>query len=258
MDDISYTRFGEGPKNLVFIHGFCEIKEMWDDFIPLIPNLDEKYTVYTFDLPGFGNSPFKESINSLDDVASILIDSLNKLGIKSASFIGHSMGGYVMMSLLNKQASIAEKVCLFHSSIFADSPEKTIQRNKTIAFIRKNGKEAFLENFIPALFQLPSKTQLKEIINRAIDQAKQNEEKYIIRYLEFMRDRHDYSRLIKELEIPFHFIIGRNDNTIPIEKSLEQSLYPKNSTKLILDCGHMGMFEKPNDSSSSLQLFLEC
>ena len=72
---IAYTNKGSG-KVLIFIHGFCEDKTMWDDFA--IP-FEESHQVITIDLAGFGESEAQPSLSILDMAASVhtVLNDLN-------------------------------------------------------------------------------------------------------------------------------------------------------------------------------------
>ena len=64
--------------------------------------------------------------------------------------------------------------------------------------------------------------------------------------------------MIKNINIPVMFIIGEEDGSVPLEKSLEQAILPANSHILRLpETGHMGMFEKPIETYKFINQFLE-
>jgi pimeloyl-ACP methyl ester carboxylesterase len=72
-----------------------------------------------------------------------------------------------------------------------------------------------------------------------------------------MRDRESSVEFIKRFRKPVMFIIGENDQSIPLKKSLEQAVMPANSHVLRLkEVGHMGMFENPTDSLKFVQKFV--
>ncbi len=254
MASLAFKKHGNGKKTVIFIHGFGEIKEMWSTFIPLFQNHFETHTFYTIDLPGFGESPWDDSIERLHDVSDKINDFVIEENLENVHLIGHSLGGYIINECLVCFPNKITSVCYFHSSLFSDTDEKKEQRNKTIEFIKTNGKEAFLKNFIPGLFYFETKSRHHTVVNEAIKQGLVNPKNSYIKYMEMMRDRPDLSENMRNLNIPFHFISGRNDNSFPLEKVISQFTFPKISTGLLLDkCGHMGMFEYPEDCAFSIQ-----
>ncbi|QNL21924.1 alpha/beta hydrolase [Hyphobacterium sp. CCMP332] len=255
--DLSYKSFGEGSKHVIFLHGYCEVKEMWDDFISHFKDIFQFYKFISIDLPGFGKSQMPESLNTLSDSAEMVAEHVRSLGIDKSIWIGHSLGGYVILNLLRKYDEMLEGICLFHSSIYADSPEKKKQRNKTSNFIRENGKKAFLLNFIPNLFFEKNKISCDKEIHRSIKQGMQNSEESMIKYMEMMRERLDKSNELAASKIPVHFICGKNDSSVPLSISQKQIRHiPTSSSTLLDECGHMGMFENPIESSASIKSFL--
>ena len=69
--------------------------------------------------------------------------------------IGHSLGGYVALAMVEKRPDLFAGLGLFHSTAYADSAEKKQSRNKVIEFVNKNGAKAFTTNFITPLFADP-------------------------------------------------------------------------------------------------------
>ena len=59
-----------------------------------------------------------------------------------------------------------------------------------------------------------------------------------------MRDRPSYIELVKNIEIPILYVIGKEDTSIPFEISEQQMYLPKKSIVSILEnVGHIGMLE---------------
>ena len=90
MPNISYIKEGEGEV-ILLLHGWGQNKEM---MFPLIDNLKEKFTCVVVDLPGFGDTPFDNSINIeeyVNNLRKFLIDN----NITPKYIIGHSFGGKV-------------------------------------------------------------------------------------------------------------------------------------------------------------------
>ncbi len=87
---ISYQRVGTGPP-LVLVHGLAGSGRWWRHNLRA---LTRRFTVYIVDLVGFGSSGHQEFL--LDAASGYLVRWMDHLGIERASFIGHSMGGYVV------------------------------------------------------------------------------------------------------------------------------------------------------------------
>ena len=96
MSRIHFFEKGEGQP-LVLIHGFCETSRMWTDFAE---KLAKDFRVICPDLPGIGDSPISGEQISLEEVAVMLEEWMDTNEIHQPIVIGHSLGGYVTLALL--------------------------------------------------------------------------------------------------------------------------------------------------------------
>ena len=124
-------------------------------------------------------------------------------------------------------------------------------------FIGKNGVRTFIKTFIPSLFYKENIDTLHDIIRSLKKSAERTDPEAVIQYARAMRDRPSSVDLLRGFQKPVMFIIGEDDPSVPIEKSLEQAILPNDSHILRLEkTGHMGMFEKPDETTSFIEGFL--
>ena len=144
---VNYTIHGEGLP-LIFLHGFNENLHVWDS---IIPTVSKNYKCILIDLPGFGKShlPSNLSIKYMADSVHRVIEDM---ALEKPIVIGHSMGGYVTLELVNNFPELISGAGLFHSTAFADSEEKKENRLKTLDFLDKNPVDSFFNVFIQGLF----------------------------------------------------------------------------------------------------------
>jgi pimeloyl-ACP methyl ester carboxylesterase len=248
MKPLFFKEQGSGP-SLVFLHGFCETSEIWDDFVK---PFSKDFRVVTIDLPGFGNSEMLPSPFSIDQVGDIVAETLVKNKISDCVLIGHSLGGYVALSLLQNHPQLLKGLGLFHSSAFADPEEKKENRNKVIEFVKKNGVPPFLDTFVPGLFF----DKKNPYIDRTFEIAAQAKAITIQEYSAAMRDRPDRSALWKESAITKLLIAGIEDAVIPMKVSLELAKIGRNvSFQKLEKTGHMGFFEAKRESQEMIKRF---
>ncbi|MCH7407781.1 alpha/beta hydrolase [Belliella sp. DSM 111904] len=249
---ISYTKQGKG-KPVIFLHGFCEAKEMWSSFASQLSNL---YTIYCLDLPGFGKDIYHEPLpRSLEEVAVLLQEWLESMEINQPVLIGHSLGGYVGLAMVELMGNEIAGLGLFHSTSFADDEEKRHSRNKTIDFIHKHGVEKFIESFVPPLFPEPSRSKLEREIAELIAYGKMNDSNTVITYIETMRDRKGRFEVWGSFDRPKLIIAGVQDTAVKIEasKAHESSASQYHELEGV---GHMGMYEAPTQSLAIVKQFL--
>jgi len=85
------VRGGRGP-TVVLIHGYGESLISWR---PVFDELSRHADVVALDLPGFGVSSKPAGGYTADSLASVVFGLLDRLGVRSAVFVGHSLGGAV-------------------------------------------------------------------------------------------------------------------------------------------------------------------
>ncbi len=123
------------------MHGFLLISSIWDELVPL---LSKKNKVIIIDLPGHGKSGCMAEIHSMELMAEVINFILEKNNIDQASFIGHSMGGYISLAFTEKYESKVNALILLNSTTEKDSAEKKINRDHFIKIIKYN-KEVFVK-----------------------------------------------------------------------------------------------------------------
>lgn len=250
---MSLTFFEKGTGTpLILLHGFCENKTIWN---PFIDSLAKDFRVVSFDLPGFGeNKPVKEI--TIEQAADEVADALKLLKIEKCVMVGHSLGGYVSLAFAEKYAQYLLGFGLFHSSALEDDEEKKNTRNKTADFIKKNGMRLFSQSFVEPLFFPKYRQSLKEPIEKLKEEVAQCSADSVVAYTYAMRDRKERIEVLKSVQVPVLFVVGKNDQAVPLEASLKQCYLPKNAMVQFLDeTAHMGMIERPDETYKIIKYF---
>lgn len=102
------TTLGEGPP-VVLVHGLAGSTRWWAHTAPA---LARHYRVYMVDLPGFGSMWRHGRHFVLREAARWLLDWMRAVGLRRAHFVGHSMGGYVCMSLAALSPASVDRLVL--------------------------------------------------------------------------------------------------------------------------------------------------
>ncbi|MBC6365462.1 alpha/beta fold hydrolase [Algoriphagus sp. AK58] len=236
---IHFFEKGSGQP-LVLIHGFCESGQMWNYFAE---ELSANFRVICPDLPGLGDSPIDGDQISLEEVAVQLEEWMDEIQLSNPIVIGHSLGGYVTLALLELMGNRIKAVGLFHSTAFPDDEEKKEMRNRTIQFLKKNGVEKFVTSFVPPLFPENRKEELAAEIQAAIEDAKRSSLDGLIAYAGGMRDRKDRVEILRNFKGPKLLIAGTEDGAVKIEASRTQQEVFSHYIEL-QGVGHMGMVEE--------------
>jgi pimeloyl-ACP methyl ester carboxylesterase len=239
---------------LVLLHGFAEDSSVWDQQKQY---LEGKYRVLTPDLPGSGHTPLPEGETTMDTLAHAVKALLDAEGIDECVMVGHSMGGYVTLAFAELYPEKLKAMGLFHSTSYADTDEKRATRRKGIAFILKNGSAAFIRQSAPNLFSASSQQQHPEWISALIERYEGFSPDALISYYEAMISRPDRSHVLQQFPRPVLFILGAQDNAIPLATGLQQCHMPSVSyIHVLVNAGHMGMMEDADHANHILEEFL--
>ncbi len=247
---IHFFEKGQGQP-IVLIHGFCEISELWRDFADA---LSSDFRVICPDLPGFGKSPIPSDQTSLEEIAVQLEGWMGENQISNPIVIGHSLGGYVTLALLELMGNRLKAVGLFHSTAFPDDQEKKEMRDRTVIFLMKNGVDKFVTTFVPQLFLETRRNELQPQINIAVEQARESTVEGLIAFTTAMRDRKDRLEILKQFSGPKFLIAGIHDGAVKIKASRAQKDAVTDYFELE-ETGHMGMIERKNETLEIVRNF---
>jgi pimeloyl-ACP methyl ester carboxylesterase len=249
MHPIAIRVQGEGIP-LVFLHGFCETKDIWENFTA---PFSKKYRVIEIDLPGFGESPLPAGEITISKSGDLVWEFLKNMGLSNALVVGHSMGGYMALAMAAKRPEFFKGLVLFHSTALADTIEKKHSRNKAIEFLKKYGAIRFVESFVPALFHQASPDIIAEVVKVASTCSTET----LVAYTLAMRDRKAHTGVLESATFPILFIGGEYDTAVPANTLQGQASLPKKSHLRVLpDVGHMGMFEAKEQTQTLISEFL--
>ncbi len=108
---VAYRSAGSGPA-IVLVHGITSTSATWER---VMPYLATRFTVIAPDLLGHGQSAKPRGDYSLGAYASGVRDLMVTLGQESATFVGHSLGGGVVMQLAYQFPERCERLVLVDS-----------------------------------------------------------------------------------------------------------------------------------------------
>ena len=250
---IAYSISGDGF-SLVFVHGFCEDRSMWEGFSHFFLT---QYQVITIDIGGFGASelPNEPTIEVMADQINAVLNTEN---IKECILIGHSMGGYIGAAFAEKYEIRLAGLVMFHTHPYADTSHKKENRDKGIQFLQKYGSNRYVTALIPQLFTSKFRINHRHVIDNLIYKARTYSLETIIFGLNAMKNRPDRSSIIEELNCPVQFIIGKLDAAIPWKQSIRQTILPNiGSIQILENIGHQGIFEAKEETQNMIAKFVD-
>ena len=244
-----------GDKAVVLLHGYLENMLVWEEFVPL---LYKELRVITLDIPGHGISEVKGEIHSMDYLADTLALALDKLGIASATVVGHSMGGYMALAFAERHPERLDGVVLLHSTPYADSEEKRKMRQREISLIKSGKKELLAHTAPEAGFAMENRKRFRTEIEDLQQTIYLTEDAGIVALLNGMIERKAQSEMLHALGKPILFVLGRKDGYIVAEVAEKMvAEHPEAKVVWLENSGHMGFIEEPQACAKALLEFVK-
>jgi len=246
-----YNQIGIG-ESVVLLHGFLESSGMWECLIPII---SKNHQVVCIDLLGHGQTGCLGYIHTMEQMAEAVEAVLRHLKVEQATFIGHSMGGYVALALAELFPDRVNGLCLMNSTALDDSPEKKTNRDRAIQAIKQNHK-TFIRLSIANLFRPKNRKIYSNDIQKIIKEALQFPVQGMIAALEGMKIRKKRVQLFRNASYKKMIIIGRKDPALHYETLIEQT---KESDIEIVEFpdGHMSYIENKEENTYKILHFIE-
>ena len=248
--EVLYRDQGDG-KCIVFLHGYLETGEIWENFIHLF---QDGYRVIVPDLPGHGRSGTWGKVHTMEDLAGSVRAVLDHESPGKVFLVGHSMGGYVTMAFADLFPEMLSGYCLFHSTCFSDTEEKKRNRSREISLVLCGKKSQIINVNIPKGFANKNVERLDMEVERAKIIALKNPDEGIVALLNGMKERPDRTHVLQDRTLPRLIIGGMRDNYIPAEVFEKLNGLAEGAKFIALEeSGHMGFIEEPELSAGAIQ-----
>lgn len=251
--DLAYSDEGQGPP-IVFLHAFPLNRTMWE---PQVEALVPHYRVITVDLRGHGESDAPMWRYTLEQFADDVIGLLTHLSITKATFVGLSMGGYILFALYRKYSEYVKALVFADTRAQADTPEGKAARFSMAQIAYKRGATAIADLMLSKLLSPAALTTRKDLMDRLRHMIAANQISGIIGDLMAMEERPDSTELLPKIACPTLVIAGEDDVASPPEEVQYISDHtPGAEFVRIPQSGHLSNLENPQAFNDALERFL--
>lgn len=249
--NLFYTDNGKGH-TIVLLHGFLENSNMWNSFIPV---LSKKNRIIAIDLLGHGKTECLGYIHSMELMAECVKEILLHLKISQATFIGHSMGGYVALAFAEENPKMVTGLCLMNSTAQEDSFERKKNRDRAIIAVKENHKR-FVKMGISNLFRPKNRTLFYYEIKETTSEALQTPLQGIIAALEGMKKRKNREHILQNTTFKKMMIVSKKDPVLDYNVLINQTT--NTNVKVVeFPDGHMSHIENKTDFLKTIMYFIE-
>jgi pimeloyl-[acyl-carrier protein] methyl ester esterase len=233
---------GSSGQSLVFFHGWGFDHIIWLD---LVSQIQDRFSIYLVDLPGFGNSP----LISWQDFSAALLASLPAQFV----LIGWSMGGLFATRLaLEAPLRVSRLIHVASSPFFVKSTGWPGIDADNLQSFRSNllqAPESSVQQFIRQCS--PSHTGIIPVI-------KEEQLQGLIAGLDVLKTW-DFREALDTLVCPTYYLFGRNDSIVPrTTLKIMQKNYsnPKLSYLLFENAAHDPFITEPDRFIAEMEKFL--
>lgn len=216
IDDIiiNYEISGVGPP-LIFLHGWGLDLNTFNN---LTKQINDDFTVYQIDLPGFGKSTLTKAM-SISEYALVIFRFCEILDIKKPIILGHSFGGRVAI----KCATLFP----LDKLILVSSPGVKMRFN-LVKFLKIKCYKVL------KFLKIKNKMGSKDYKNASI----------VLKQTLVMAVNEDLSCNAKKINVPTLLIYGKKDKDVPLYIGKEMNRLIKSSALIICDSKHFPYIEK--------------
>lgn len=251
---LAYSDRGDGLP-LVLIHGFPLCRKMWRPQAEALSRAGCR--VITPDLRGFGESGLPAGTVNMDVYADDIVALMDRLGIDKAAVGGMSMGGYVLLNLLERYPERVAAPVFIVTKAGGDDEAGKARRTALAEACRTQGILPVADAFRTALFSPETLTDNPALVEEVRGWIDATDPLAAAAGLIAMRDRRDYSTLLGSFSQPALVIGADQDLAIPVENSrnLAEGL-PDAELCILHGGGHMVNLEQPAGFNEAILEFL--
>jgi len=251
---------GEGPP-LLLVHGFGGAAWNFTELAPLLPGR----RLLIPDLPGHGGSSALPAAASLSGFADVLAALCDAEGIGETDVVGHSLGGVVALRLAERHPRLVRRLVLAAPAGISSSTRMG-QAAITLAGIVQPGRIAgrrvdriagsrALRRLVFGWFEVSNAELLTE---RAVHGFLRGPTMHTDaigagRALAAADPRQDLERV----RCPVLVLWGARDRQVPLADGYEYARRLRAPIRVIADCGHLLIGERPDACARALAEFLQ-
>jgi pimeloyl-ACP methyl ester carboxylesterase len=253
---VRYLVAGEGEP-LLLVHGLGGAAANWLLLAPLL--LDGRQVIVP-ELPGHGGSaplPAAPSLNAYADRLGLLLDG-------PAAVIGHSLGGAISLRLAIRRPDLVNRLVLAGAAGISSGARRAryalavtglVKPGKRIAPYRERvARSAALKTLVFGRWGASDPPALPEEMARAFLSGPARHTDTVSASQALMRD--DPRPDLERVGCPALVLWGARDHQLPVEDAFEYSRRLRAPLRVIADCGHLLIGERPEACADAIESFL--
>ncbi|UCH15476.1 MAG: alpha/beta hydrolase [Bacteroidales bacterium] len=244
---IVFNQQGKAKPAVIFIHGWTNPKDIWDD---QVAHFSEKYRAIAVDLAGSGESGNNRSEWTMEAFGNDVAAVINKLKLEEVVLVGFSMGTTVAIQAANQlpekvigvvlvddltdpNIQYPPEVAAFLDSLMMDLvTDMTNEKLVAMGFYKKNHEATF--------------QRLSELYPDTVSQIGWNES--LQGYIKWINE--ELIKSVKQLKVP---VTAINSDLEPTNVEAWIEYVPSFQAKIMTDVGHLVFWDNPGEFNRLLE-----
>lgn len=255
---IAWDVLGAGPP-VVLAHGTPSRSVLWRE---VAPRLAEHFTVYVFDLIGYGDSePNAGQEVSVKVHGRVLSELLQRWELAQPALVGHDIGGAAVLRAHLLEAAPASKIVLVDAVVLRPWITATTRHIKANLEVYRSMPTHIFREVTAAHFRTATATPMDPKVFAAYFDQWEGEvgQRLWLRNVEGFneQDTADFEPMLTEMVTPTRLIWGEQDRWLPVEVSADiESRLPAADRVLIPAAGHFSPEDQPAMVAEAIADFL--
>lgn len=242
-------RTGEGPRHVLFVHGWISSRRMWYDVAArLDPSL---FTLHLLDLRGCGLSDRPRDAHALEDYAGDVRAALEAM-TQPVTLVGHSMGGKLAQYVAAERPQGLQRMILVAPGSARGVHASPQHRDLTL---RACGSRERIEPFQRGAMRRPvSDAAMLRIVEDALVASRE----HWIGWYDDGRIR-DFSQRLSQIRVPVLAIAGASDPLVSVSRIRSDVVEAIDGALFVMlrEAGHNLPIETPDDIAEAVRRFGE-
>ncbi len=255
---IRYRVLGGGPP-VVLVHGWLSSGRVWDR---LADRLAQRFTVYTLDLSGFGDSDKPISGYGVRYGSRLLYAFCAHFGLTRAAVVGHDVGGAMAIKLAADHPDIVGRLVLVATP--ADEEQVDLPTGLWLATLPVVGPVFYWLGsrlrFVRKLWVRPFVSDSDDLTDEAVDDAGRSTPAAAAKTLNVMQREISRGRLVRQagiIKVPVLAIAGEEDQIVDPQALVDWNrAFPSAEILLMDGVGHLPMLESTGEFNARILAFL--
>lgn len=255
---IRYHVLGGGPP-VVLVHGWLSSGRIWDR---LADRLAQRFTVYTLDLSGFGESDKPISGYGVRYGSRLLYAFCAHFGLTRAAVVGHDVGGAMAVKLAADHPEVVGRLVLVAAP--ADEDQIDLPTGLWLATLSVVGPVFYTlgryVRFMRRLWMRPFVSDRYDLTDEAVEDVGRSTPAAAAKTLDVMQREISRGRLVRQagiIKVPVLLVAGEEDQIVdPQALGDWDRVFPSAEVALIDGVGHLPMLESTREFNAHVLAFL--